>query len=504
MPESLQIFFDLLIQFTGDGGGHRPGVVPYGIAGVFWLGLLLISRLQYKREPDAHNWLLTWGFAAGLARQVFMMSMKLVEAYSLMSMDMLHVFFPPLEHALSDAAEILIASGYMLFLVKNHTVSISYLKWGVSSVIVCYLTTFYWWADFISNHPSSKFGQTWCDWMFRINASAWLLFAVIYLWRRSEGWVKSWVCLALFFFFLDDFLKLPDMATGEVYEAIYAPVRHGLALAAVPLLAYVYVRSQASEVLQAFDTMEFEIEDRTLEIRRTSSLLEDTLSRQIQFTADASHELRTPLAIILNETEWVLEKSRSASCYQNSVQICRSSAKHMSDLVTNLLELARSDEGEELQREAVDGQALCAAIVSLMQSVATGRGVTLSLDSKACRVPLWGDVVKLKQVLINFVNNAIIHSPSHSVVTVGCKDYAEGVLLWVKDQGCGIAAEEQRNVFERFYQSDKSRSNKGMGLGLAVCESIAKSHRGRISVESALGEGATFKLWLPSAKLSQL
>lgn len=498
MSENLQIFFDLLIQFTGDGGGHRPGIVPYGLAGLFWLGLLLISRFQYKREPDAHLWLLQWGFAAGLARQLFMLSVKLLEAYSIVSIDTLHIFFPPLEHALSDGAEVLIASGYMLYLTKKPWLSTCFMRVGLVAVGVCYFATFYWWGGYIQANPSSKFGQTWCDWVFRINASALLAFAIWSIWRNTKGQTRKLVCFALGCFFLDDFLKLPDMAMGEKHEAVFAPIRHGLALIAVPVLAFVFIREQAMSIRESFECLEVIIEERTAELKVASEKLQGALERQIQFTADASHELRTPLTVILNESEWVQERERDQDIYQKSFMICQDAARHMSGLVENLLELARVDSGGlKLSKSKVSIDHLCIETARMMQSVALAKGVEVQMTSAGSNIVAEIDLMKIRQVLINLLNNAINHSEAGSTVMLHLKKIEGRLVISVEDQGVGIPLADIGSIFDRFYQSDQSRSEKGTGLGLAVSQSIAMSHGGGINVESELGKGSLFTLDIP-------
>ncbi|MCH6258450.1 HAMP domain-containing histidine kinase [Puniceicoccaceae bacterium K14] len=503
MPEWIEIFFELLAQFTGDGGGHRPGMVPYGLEGLCWLGLLLVSRFKYKNEPDPHNWLLTWGFAVGLARQVFMLSIKTLEAYGILSIDTLHIFFPPLEHAFSDCSEILIAAAYMLFLVEKKDVALRFLKFGLISVVLMYLATFWWWGEYIVANPESKFGQTWCDWVFRINASGWLAFSVYYLWKHSkkENWVRVCVCVALLFFFLDDFLKLPDMALDEVYERYFAPIRHGLHLAGVPILAYVYVRQQATAIKSAFDSLEDIVGERTAELREASKNLEVALNQQIQFTADASHELRTPVTIIMNEINWALEKERDKETYQDSFATCRIATNHMKELIESLLDLARIDAGQShLRKDPVDLNEMCKESAKMLQPIAYKKKINLhfSPGTKAMQVMI--DLKKVRQVLINLVSNAVQHSPANSNIWIRLERRKSNIVLEVQDEGPGIMEEDIPYIFDRFYRSKKARAyvEGGSGLGLAVSRAIAIAHGGDLKANNLEEKGSLFSLVLPS------
>lgn len=498
MHESIQIAYDLLIQFTGDGGGHRPGIVPYGIAGLFWLGLLIISRFKYRTEKDPHRWLLTWGFSVALAREVFMLIVKLLEAYSIFHIEELHVFFPPFEHALSDTSEILLAAAYMLFLTGQRRVGIRYLKVGVTSVVLIYLTTFWWWGEYIIANPESRFGQTWCDWVFRINASWWLGLAVVYLWLNARTWARNWICAALFLFFLDDFLKIPDMALGEAYEVYFAPIRHGFKLAAVPIFAYVYLREQSHAIRTAFDSLEDTIAERTSDLRMASERLEGALNQQIQFTADASHELRTPLAIIINEVSWALIEEREKSVYKESIETCKIAADHMKGLIESLLELARIDSGEsELEKEEIEIGELCALSVKLLEPLALQKHINLHLETEPKSLAI--DRAKIRQVLINLVSNAVQHSPRDSNIWLRTRNEKDRLIIEVEDEGPGIRKQDIPYIFDRFYRSDKARSRNtgGTGLGLAVSRAIALAHNGDLWVESKESRGSIFSLSLP-------
>ncbi len=273
LPEPLQIALDLLIQFTGDGGGHRPSIVPYGIGALLWCGLLLIARFKYRPTDLPHEALLVLGFSFALGRELLMLSVKVLEAYSLVSLDHLHIVFPPAEHALSDISTVIVIAAYMLYLTSEEKFSRKYMYAGIASVMLVYFATFLWWANHIIADPTSKFGQTWCDWAFRTNASIWFAAGGIYLWRTTTGWTRNYVCLAITCFFLDDFLKLPDMALDEKYEAIFAPIRHAFFFLGALLLAYIFLRGHARSILKSYASLEMTIEERTKELAQANKHL---------------------------------------------------------------------------------------------------------------------------------------------------------------------------------------------------------------------------------------
>ena len=273
LPEGLKIFFELLSQFTGTGGGEHHSIVHFGLSAIFWTILLVVAHSKLREQSEPREALLMWGFGISLARELLMILVKVFQAYSLIDTVALHQFFPPLEHALTSIGRVVVAAAFILYLVKDRRLTNRYLWSSVTATVLCYFATFWWWADFIQANPESKFGQTWCDWLFRINGSAWMAVAIFYLWSRTTGWVRNTVTVALSLFFLDDFLKLPDMALKEQYEPIFATVRHSLSLAAILPLGYIYIRDQALEVKNAVHLLESRVQDRTAELEEAMAHL---------------------------------------------------------------------------------------------------------------------------------------------------------------------------------------------------------------------------------------
>lgn len=273
----MQHFFDvtlgLISQFTGGRGGIEHGLVHFGIPAIFWFNLMLFAWYRQRQGAVLHERLLLAGFTLGFLREFFMMMMGALQAYGLVSGHDLHIVFPPLEHAIFDIAIIVIAAGYLEYLLEDNLLSRRYLKVGIPLVLLCYLVTFIWWGKHIVAFPESKFGQTWCDWLFRINASLLLLFPIVILLKKTTGWVRAAITAALSLFFLNEFLKIPDMLLGEVYESLFAPIRHGLYMVGVYIFTYIYLRELyeerevASRKLQeANDTLEEKVKIRTAEL----------------------------------------------------------------------------------------------------------------------------------------------------------------------------------------------------------------------------------------------
>ena len=242
MTDFLSTSLHLMAQFTGGLSETDSNIVRFVLAGVAWAILLTLARQRLKQENLPHERLLAWGFAFGLVRELVMLTMACLLSYGLVAPDTLHLVFPPLERVLHDLAMVIIAAAFMGYLLRDETLSRRYLRAGTTTVALAYLVTFWWWARFSLANPGSEFDRTWGEWAFRLNASVLMAFAFLILLRQARGWQKNAVCSALFFFFLYQFLKIPDILLHEVHEDIFTPIRHALYLSAVPIFGYIYIR----------------------------------------------------------------------------------------------------------------------------------------------------------------------------------------------------------------------------------------------------------------------
>jgi heavy metal sensor kinase len=231
--------------------------------------------------------------------------------------------------------------------------------------------------------------------------------------------------------------------------------------------------------------------------------LDRSFRRQRQFTADASHELRTPLTMLASEIDLGLERKRTPAEYQELLRSLREDAARMTQLVGELLTLARADAGQQLlTREELDLGELISSVVQAMQPLALQRGVQLS-EHVQPRVTVSGDQTRLAQLVINLVDNALRYTSAQGRVNVAVSSQAGWAELRVEDAGVGIAAEHLPHLFERFYRADtaRARTDGGSGLGLAIAHWITEAHGGQISVESEVGHGSTFIVRIPLAQV---
>jgi len=226
--------------------------------------------------------------------------------------------------------------------------------------------------------------------------------------------------------------------------------------------------------------------------------LESAFSQQVRFTADASHELRTPLAVILSHTELALGKSRPAEELRETIETCRRSALRMKSLVESLLTLARFDSGElQLEHRAFDVSRTASDCVGLVRPLGEQRKISILMD--LIPASLIGDPDRIAQVITNLLTNAIRYNHDHGQVVISTRASEESVVLTVSDTGIGIPREHLPHIFERFYRVDRARARKdgGVGLGLAICQSIVEAHGGTITVTPNAESGTTFEVRLP-------
>jgi heavy metal sensor kinase len=228
--------------------------------------------------------------------------------------------------------------------------------------------------------------------------------------------------------------------------------------------------------------------------------IESAFQRMTQFTADASHELRTPVSLIRTEAELALRRSRTESEYKESLRQILGEAERTTQLIEQLLELARSDSGREsLTLQNVNLSEVLRGVASSWQPVAAARDIRFASELCDLGVSVGGDQILLRRLADILLDNAFKYTPSPGLVCLALEVRDEMAMITVRDSGVGIAPEEQEKIFKRFYRVDKARSREqgGVGLGLAIAEWIVLQHRGTISIESRLGEGATFRVKLP-------
>lgn len=242
------------------------------------------------------------------------------------------------------------------------------------------------------------------------------------------------------------------------------------------------------------------------ELQRLSQTLNQMLDRVEQsvlqvrrFTADASHELRAPMTLIYTAAQFALRRDRSAAELKDSLKKILHAAKRSTDLVNQLLWLARSDAGtSRTELISTDVVALASDVASEAATLAADKGLTIVTELPNTQAYAALDEAGFRRMLLILLDNAVKYTPSGGTISVRVTGPADEIEIDVADSGIGIPAEQLPFVFDRFWRADQVRSREagGTGLGLAIAREIAINHGAELTVESSPGQGSTFTVRL--------
>jgi len=224
------------------------------------------------------------------------------------------------------------------------------------------------------------------------------------------------------------------------------------------------------------------------------------LRRARQFSADVTHELRTPLTILRGETELALRNGRDQNQLREVLESNLEEISRMSYLIEDLLLLSKSDLGEiPLKMELLHLDELIVELHHQAQLLATAKNISVELHCPEGQILLQADSLRLRQVFLNLLTNAIKYTPENGTVTIELALDEKAVAITITDTGIGIDNEHLDAIFDRFYRVNKTgnRNDGGSGLGLSIVKWIVNAHTGSISVSSTPGQGSKFTVELP-------
>ncbi len=228
--------------------------------------------------------------------------------------------------------------------------------------------------------------------------------------------------------------------------------------------------------------------------------LEANFLAQKRFTADASHELRLPLTILKGEIEVALRHPRTKEEYQQILQQQLDTIDRIQRIVNDLLTLARADAGQlEITQAPIDLSLLLQEVGQQHLILFDSQNIQLEMDIEN-DLNMMGEASQIERIMMNLLSNAFKHAPEHSTIYLSVHSDNDSAIICVRDEGSGIAEEQQDRLFDRFFRADDARARKegeGAGLGLAICKRIVSAHDGVIWLESKPGNGASFYIRLP-------
>ena len=254
---------------------------------------------------------------------------------------------------------------------------------------------------------------------------------------------------------------------------------------------------EVGELTRSFNTMAESLESARKELEEQNAQLRESERLKSDLVNTVSHELRTPLSGVLGFTKLLLSRDFDSETRRHYLGIVDAQARRLSDLIDDFLDVRRIEEGRfERARELVDMGNLLREEAQLYS--AQSRKHRLALELPMAPLPVLGNPDRLRQVIGNLLSNAIKYSPQGGIVELAAEAGSDGVRVEVRDEGIGIPANQQAQIFTKFFRGDAAASGiTGTGLGLAVSRDIVEAHGGRIGFTSAEGEGTTFFVELP-------
>ena len=213
-----------------------------------------------------------------------------------------------------------------------------------------------------------------------------------------------------------------------------------------------------------------------------------------------AHDLRTPMARLRATAESALENTSDTkeTKHAEALSDCLEESDHVLSMLRTLMELSEAEAGAmRLRLEELSMDEILKTVVELYEFVAEEKQIQLAIEPSQNDVTLVADRARLLQLFANLVDNALKFSPKDSTVTLGAHSTRNHVNVWVQDQGTGIEEEDQSRIWDRLFRGDRSRSTRGVGLGLSFVRAISEAHGGSTQVQSTPGKGARFIIRLP-------
>ena len=258
--------------------------------------------------------------------------------------------------------------------------------------------------------------------------------------------------------------------------------------------------------IPAVEGQAYQVRALRLDRATTLVLLEDLSAAGRQqafyrnFIQNVSHELKTPLTVIQGHAAKLGQDPDDRAGWQASVRIISDEGKRLTQLVDNLLTLARLETPSfQLERGPLSLGALLEDAVLQVGDLAEARGLALSLNLTPGLPRLQADRARLKQAVLNLLDNALKYTPSGGSVAVEARADAGRVICTIADTGEGIPADDLPYIFDKLFRARRAhgRPVEGSGLGLTIVQQIIRAHGGDISVASTPGQGTVFSFWLP-------
>jgi signal transduction histidine kinase len=258
------------------------------------------------------------------------------------------------------------------------------------------------------------------------------------------------------------------------------------------------VNQMATALQESHETLEERVRERTAEVERL-------LRERTDFFTAVSHEFRTPLAVILGHAELLADPSfeKKATWHAQAGRLVGDAAQQLLEFVNDIVDIARAEAGRvDLDVQDVRADVVLRDLRPTIAALAASGDVTASVKTPRQLPAVRADEPRLRQVILDLVDNAVKYTPAGGKVAVRASAVGDAVEIAVSDTGIGIAADDGDRLFEPFYRARGSHTQKGQsssGLGLALVKGLVEAQHGTVRFESVQGKGSTFTISFPIA-----